>query len=55
MARFLCASVTSSGRPSLSSASTSNGMSSSAKTRARVWMSRSSPDKPYMPAHLRNH
>ena len=42
--------VTSSGRPPLSSASTSNGMSSSAKTRARAWMSRSSSDKPYMPA-----
>jgi hypothetical protein len=48
MARFLCAAVTSSGRPPSSSAWTSNGMSSSAKARARAWMSSSAADRPYM-------
>ena len=38
------------GRPPDSSASTSNGMSSSAKARARAWMSSSAADRPYMNA-----
>src|SRR5580658_2174761 len=54
LARAACALVTSAGSsPPASSASTSNGISSSANAAARFWMSRSDSLSPYMRSFLR--